>query len=61
MDYIAISWYNRYIEGGDYQKIRHKKRSYFQRWQQKSKIIQKRIYNIEENGGKPQNIYTYLL
>ena len=25
--------------------------------QRKSKIIQKRIYNIEENGGKPQNIY----
>ena len=25
--------------------------------QRKSKIIQKRIYNIEENGGKPQKIY----
>ena len=62
IEFIGISWYNSIVEKGWHPKIRYKKRSYSIRWQRlKSKIIQKTyIYNIEENGGKPQ-IYIYVL
>ena len=50
------------IKGGDIQKQDIKKDLTCKCWQQlKSKIIQKkRIYNIEENGGRPQK-YIYVL
>lgn len=52
-----ISWYNNSVKKrGDIQKQDIKKDDRIS-WQHKRSSIQKRIYNIEENGGKPQKIY----